>query len=381
LLVADIDAHTVHALDADSGEIQWSYTAGARIDSPPTLHADTAIFGSRDGWIYCLRASDGQLAWRYLAATSGNRIVSYGQLESTRPLHGSVLVQDGVVHAVAGRSAYLDGGMVLCRLDAATGRRLSETSITSAALPDILSSDGASVFLRHRRFDTKGVEQTGAVPHLYSPAGFLDDTWWHRTYWIYGTGMRSGWGSWPDSGNRVPAGRLLVADDSTIYGFGRFNQYHRDGSHVGLGRTRYMLYATTRPAAGAAISAKTQRRGAAGPVAARWNRPLPVLTRGMVMAGEALFVAGPPDVFTYAPEGATDRYHTVSDRVIGEQQAALGGKRGGLLMAISVADGRTLAEFKLDTFSVWDGIAAARGRLFLSAQDGSVMCFAGADGN
>ena len=44
----------------------------------------------------------------------------------------------------------------------------------------------------------------------------------------------------------MPAGRLLVLDDSTVYGFGRFNQYHRNGTHVGLGDAKYMLFASKR---------------------------------------------------------------------------------------------------------------------------------------
>ncbi|GAG38939.1 unnamed protein product, partial [marine sediment metagenome] len=37
LFVASIDTHTVHALDAGSGKKLWAYTAGGRVDSPPTV--------------------------------------------------------------------------------------------------------------------------------------------------------------------------------------------------------------------------------------------------------------------------------------------------------------------------------------------------------
>ena len=55
--------------------------------------------------------------------------MAYGQLESPWPVHGSVLVQDGVVFCAAGRSSYLDGGLVLYRLDARTGKELSQTAV------------------------------------------------------------------------------------------------------------------------------------------------------------------------------------------------------------------------------------------------------------
>ena len=59
LLAAEKDAHTVHALDAGTGRALWKYTAGGRIDSPPTCYGGMVLFGSSDGCVYCLRAEDG----------------------------------------------------------------------------------------------------------------------------------------------------------------------------------------------------------------------------------------------------------------------------------------------------------------------------------
>jgi outer membrane protein assembly factor BamB len=353
------------------------------VDSPPTVHGSRVIFGSADGCVYCLDSADGQLAWRFQAAPRERRIVSYDRLESAWPVHGSVLVQDDVVYAVAGRSSYLDGGMLLHRLDVRTGESLSATPITTPALPDVLSSDGSSVFMRHRRFDLAGQPQASDVEHLYSPAGFLDDSWWHRTYWLVGTGMRSGWGSWPVSGNLVPAGRLLVTDDTMVYGFGRFNQYHRDGSHVGLGQTRYSLYAssklTAEQPAGQAKRRAPAQAALGGDVPARWSRSLPLLARAMLLSDQTIFVAGPPDVVAYAADDETDRYHIASPATLEMQQAALAGERGGLLLAVSAADGQTVAEHPLPSLPAWDALAAAGGRLYLATGDGQVLCFAGPD--
>jgi outer membrane protein assembly factor BamB len=140
-----IDAHRLVALDLASGQVLWKFTAGGRIDSPPTIHGQTAIFGSADGWIYCVRTTDGQLVWRFRAAPEDRRIVVHDQLESVWPLHGSVLVQDGTVFAVAGRTGHLDGGMLLVRLEAASGKLRSETPLTDAALPDVRVSPASKV--------------------------------------------------------------------------------------------------------------------------------------------------------------------------------------------------------------------------------------------
>ena len=68
LLVAAVDRHTIHALDAASGKRAWQYTAGGRVDSPPTIAGNLAVFGCADGYVYCLRLDNGQLVWRFQAA-------------------------------------------------------------------------------------------------------------------------------------------------------------------------------------------------------------------------------------------------------------------------------------------------------------------------
>ncbi|MHC4072679.1 MAG: outer membrane protein assembly factor BamB family protein, partial [Planctomycetota bacterium] len=65
VFVSDVDAHTVYALNASAGETIWRYVAGSRVDSPPAYYKGLVLFGSRDGWVHCVRASDGALAWRF----------------------------------------------------------------------------------------------------------------------------------------------------------------------------------------------------------------------------------------------------------------------------------------------------------------------------
>ncbi|MBC8870743.1 MAG: PQQ-binding-like beta-propeller repeat protein [Planctomycetes bacterium] len=397
VFVAQIDAHTVHALDAADGKPAWSYTVAGRVDSPPTIWQGRVLFGAADGYVYCLRASDGALAWRFRAAPEEQRIVAYGQLESAWPVHGSVLVRDGVVYCTAGRSSYLDGSIRLCRLKATTGKLLSETVIDHrdpetgyqrkgsvrgtnmpGALPDVLSCDAESIYMRHSRFDLEGQPQTPDVAHLFSSAGFLDDTWWHRTYWMVGTMMATNYGGWANAGSRAPAGRLLALDDSTVYGFGR-NQYIHHGAHVGIDGatvfhfrpdrdsdrrfTHYRLFAADRnprPVAQAPRqpAPKKKRAKPAPPRRSfRWEQRLPVLARAMVVTGDTIFVAGPPDVFE-----------------ADDPAAALDGKKGGVLVAVSTSGGQIAADCKLGSPPVFDGLAAAGGRLYVATVDGRVLC-------
>jgi len=356
----------------------WSFTAGGTVDSPPTIHDGTVIFGCADGSIYCLRASDGALAWRYRAAPVDRRIVAYGRVESVWPVHGSVLVQDDVVYAAAGRTSHMDG-LYFYALEASTGRELVKKQINQASFPDILSSDGTNLFMRQMRLDKHGVVRPGNVPHLFSSAGFLDDTWWHRTYWQFGTGMAGGYTRWFAAGERRPAGRLMVMDRETIYGFGRLNQYDHVGSHVGLGKMQYVLYAANR--SDFVLAARDAKRTRL-PWAAKkpdiptlWKGNIGLLARGMVLCDKALFVAGPPDLFGVAAGNAPHPYTPAAAQSLRSQRGALQGRHGSLLCAVSASDGERLFEHKLDGLPAWDGLIAAQGRLYLSMQNGSVRCF------
>ena len=63
--VSAVDAHTVYALDRESGKVIWSFIADGRIDTPPTYYKGMLLFGTRNGYAYCLRARDGALSWRF----------------------------------------------------------------------------------------------------------------------------------------------------------------------------------------------------------------------------------------------------------------------------------------------------------------------------
>jgi hypothetical protein len=233
--------------------------------------------------------------------------------------------------------------------------------------------------MRHRRFDLEGQPQSPEVTHLFSAAGFLDDAWWHRTYWLVGTTMGSNYGGWPRFGNQLPAGRLLVLDDSSVFGFGR-NQYIHHGAHVGIDGatvfhfrpdrdsqqrfTYYQAFGIDRH-----VSDEEQQPGkttskrsrpAASPTTKeyRWTQQLGVLARALVLANDSLFLAGPPDIFS-----------------CDEPAAALEGKKGGLLCVLSAADGKELAKYELDSPPVFDGMAAAREQLYMVTIDGKVRCF------
>lgn len=379
--VAAVDTHTVSALDAKTGDLVWRFTAGGRIDSPPTISAGRVVFGSADGAVYCLRAIDGKLAWRFQAALAERRVVVDQQVESTWPVPGSTLVQDASVYFVAGRSSYVDDGLWIYRLDLRTGSILATKQVYSrdpatgeqpketltfelpGALPDVLSAQGKQIFMRHLAFDRTTLDGQAAQSHLFSPAGFLDDTWWHRTYWIFGQHFYSGYIGWYFAGRETPAGRLLVHDEQHLYGFGYRPDYYR-----GATERRYHLFALDQHAEPPQPPADYDRANrdypARGPgkfrIKFNWTSETPLLIRAMALAGEKLVAAGPATVAL-------------------QDESVYAGKAGGLLCVVNAANGTVLKQYHLDSLPVYDALAVAQNSVYLTTTDGSVQCLVSAD--
>lgn len=386
LLVAEKDAHTIHAMDVDTGQALWRYTAGGRVDSPPTCYQGLVLFGSADGCVYCLRAEDGAEVWRFQAAPYERRITAKGQVESAWPVHGSVVVQNDVtsnpprplVYFAAGRSTYLDGGIYAYALDPQTGILIYKTCLSGprvdpyadkggagymdGAKSDILVSDGSDLFLLQERMggdlarhpaemQEPGKERGGfrvyppapergsTAKHLISTRGFLDDSYNEGTYWTYS----ARWPGWDRHMNGVPAyGQILSFDEDSLYGVHVFTESVRVRRGFFPGTKGYRLY-------GRDHEAKKDR----------WSIRIPVRVRAMTLAAEKLLVAGPPDV---VPKE--------------DPLAAFEGRLGAKLWTFSAETGEKRAEVaELESPPVYDGLIAAQGRVFVSLEDGRVLCF------
>ena len=167
---------------------------------------------------------------------------------------------------------------------------------------------------------------------------FLDDSYNEGTCWTYG----DRWPGWDRQMGRVPSyGQLLVFDDRAVLGVHVFVDRIRVRRGFTPGDRGYRLFARKHD----------EDKDA-------WTVFVPVRVRGMVLAGDRLFVAGPPDVVP-----------------ADDPLAAFEGRRGGLLWAVSANSGEKLLEIPLHAPPVFDGLIAAAGRLYLSTTDGRVQCF------
>jgi len=330
VFLAQTHQHRVLALNAKSGNEVWGYTVGGRVDTPPTIHAGLCIFGSNDGWVYCLKAEDRKLVWRFQAAPADRKILTMGQLESSWPVHGSILVHSDLAYFAAGRHSKVDSGIFLYALYPGSGSlRWSKRPRHYHGLAGLLVANGprginfafqnyseGSSYFKSATGNAYGhmVKDTGTIS---SNTGLLSEMWTgsfsysrRMSRWYY----------------RGLSAKKMVFNDTTVYGF--------------------RLAARKKPAC-------IVRWDDSKPA---WTIDLPKKDRrmhrrhilAMALTGDVLWVAGR----------------------IGQTRDA-----GQLLRAYAAGDGRQLREIKLPSPPVNDGIAGAEGKLYVSCTDGTLLCF------
>jgi outer membrane protein assembly factor BamB len=79
----------MYAIDARTGRLRWSYTAGGEIKSAAAYAAHKIFFGAYDGYVYALDARTGRLVWRSGAENTfvrgrgqfyANAAIAYGRV-------------------------------------------------------------------------------------------------------------------------------------------------------------------------------------------------------------------------------------------------------------------------------------------------------------
>jgi hypothetical protein len=231
---------------------------------------------------------------------------------------------------------------------------------------DILVGDGEDIYQFFVRFnpdltrqDTPRITKLGdreVSQHLMTNAGLLDRSWFDRNFWIHGV-------RWPGfyfAYDAPKSGQILVFDDDTTYGLHVFR--HRSG-HSPIfepGHGKYELFADEnanraelRPMEiGREKGTSLTRR-----LMPKWSEEIPVRAEAMVLAGDRLYLAGPPDV---VPKD--------------DPLATFEGKLGAKLWVVSAEDGERLGAYDFSRLPAFDGLIAAAGHLYLSTKDGHLVC-------
>ena len=105
----------------------------------------------------------------------------------------------------------------------------------------------------------------------------------------------------------------------------------------------------------------------------QWSVVLPILVRAMVASDDRLFVVGPEELLR---QDEIKRRITEEEvqKLMVEQEKALDGKSGSILLAVDKNSGKILSGHRLKIAPLLDGMAGAYGNLYLSTTDGQLCC-------
>ncbi len=111
------------AIDCASGDELWRYYTDGPVRLAPVAFDGRVCFGSDDGWLYCVDAASGELAWKVSGAPEDReryRHLGNARLVSFWPVRGGPVVADGVVYFGAG--IWPTMGVFVRAVDARSGR-------------------------------------------------------------------------------------------------------------------------------------------------------------------------------------------------------------------------------------------------------------------
>ena len=155
LFVASSTDGSVTAFDTESGDRIWQFYSEGPIRLAPVAWRDRVLFGSDDGFLYCLRAKTGELSWKVRGAPAdrpdyrhlGNtRLVSYWPVRG-----GPVIDSGGTVYFGAGIWPTL--GIFIHAVDAETG--------------EIRWTNSNTNYIKDVRIDHNNLDDVGLSPQGY----------------------------------------------------------------------------------------------------------------------------------------------------------------------------------------------------------------------
>lgn len=361
--VALPESHRVIVFDASSGKVRWSFICDSRVVLPPTFYGRLVLFGGEDGYVYCLRSSDGALIWRYQAAPAQRLINMFGQLESHWPVTGGVLVKNGQAYFAAGRNGDLNHGITGYKIDAYTGELAWKKALTTidrkkstcaAELPIYVNGE-IRLALNSEILDEKGLS---VVAPAYSSRE-----------------RRRGEASQPSVSTRTVADvKMLTSSNDGLLDH-TWDTNDRKRGKGGKTRQRF-----GNVSGGHVIYNDTTV------FAANWGKKRGVAALDMKFAHLKNFSTrrrkptDPP--LAYDPTITEPRWTVAIDavRAIAVSRdslfvASTTGEESGILAVHDAVTGKTLHEVKLNTSPLRWGLAIADDKIYLSTDEGHLLCF------
>lgn len=121
----------VRCLDMATGELVWTFITEGPVRLAPTIAGSKVLFGSDDGFVYCLSTDDGKLIWKTHVGPEDRKIPGNRRIISVWPVRSSVLVEEGIAYFCAGM--FPKQGVFQAAVSVATGEILAQGQIESSA--------------------------------------------------------------------------------------------------------------------------------------------------------------------------------------------------------------------------------------------------------
>jgi outer membrane protein assembly factor BamB len=377
----------LYCLRAEDGRLVWRFRAAPtsemivvddRVESPWKVHGSPMIY---DGKVYCSagRSSfvDGGIFLYALDPTTG-KVLHNGRIDTwsrTRTdAEGKSFTP--AFHVEGTRSDLLvsEGGLLhMGQITLSPALEIVETPYrpgpdpSKSIAPFDLEKNPTYYFFGKKDFGSSpnsgrkkkvignmGARKTGR--HLTTTGGFLDDTYWHRIFWMYSE-------TWPGFNHANVAsksGQLLVIGPEKTYGVQCYPERTMNSPQFIPGKYGYLLFADdndNEPVLHDTDWGQDKGRGFTRRKAPMWHQWVPVRIRAMTLAGKQLFVAGPPDKID-----PKDPLATFENR------------GAAMLWVYDSESGKRKAKYDLKAIPVFDGMIAGPNRVVMSMSDGSVVC-------
>jgi outer membrane protein assembly factor BamB len=337
LVVSDIDGQRIVALNAADGKQKWVYATGGRVDLAPTLYRGLCLFASKDGWVHCLNAADGSLAWKLLVPPRERLIGGHDKLESQWPTICDVLVTNGIGYACCGLSFDHLGGVRAVAFKVESGEVVWSQTYYDEKHSGYGAGPCAGVF-------TAGPDRSGA-PVIAMNSGISIDPATGRIL----------------SRNSGVADALHCDTDNFLAGDVSVPRNAEDRGPVGMSDGR--------------IWGKT----------VAFDRELSVAYANTT-AAETWENKGKLNLSAKKAPGKTNLWEkpenemTVDDIVLTPQRVYCVGhyqrtKKEPELLVLSRDDGKVVHTLPVDAYPVFNGLSAADNRLYLATREGKVICY------
>jgi outer membrane protein assembly factor BamB len=168
----------VVCLDAATGDLRWSFFAEGPIRLAPTLHEESVVVGSDDGYLYCLATVSGKLKWKVRPGPSDARCLGNGRVISRWPIRSGAIVQDGIAYCAAGIFPTSEG-VFLAGYRMNDGEQVMHQSIDQS-VQGYAAGSGEKIYLPSGRtspgiFDRHGGQRLGTLPSAGGAFAFVAD--------------------------------------------------------------------------------------------------------------------------------------------------------------------------------------------------------------